>query len=153
MKITTDEETQHLKKVPFFQNLKPPELRMISLCMEIAIFKTGDIIVSERDEGDKAYIIYSGQVEIYRKLADGKCVSLNVLGPGEIFGEMALFGDGFRTASVKAIQETSVGVMIKEKMYDIIREFPDIAIEMLKVQTQRFSRAENRLMEFLKNRQ
>ena len=151
MKITTDEETQHLKKVLLFQNLKPQELKIISLSMEDLIFKTGDVIVSEGDEGDEAYIIYTGQVEIYRTLANGKLVSLNFLGPGEMFGEMALFGDGFRTASVKAIQETIVGVITKEKLYDIVREFPDIAIEILKVQTRRFSKMENRLMECLKN--
>jgi CRP/FNR family transcriptional regulator, cyclic AMP receptor protein len=151
VKITPDEETYYLKKVTLFQNLKPLELKIISLCMEHVIFKTGDIIVSEGDEGDEAFIIYSGRVEVYRKLADETFASLNVLGPGEMFGEMALFGDGFRTASVKAIQETIVGVITKEKLYDIVREFPDIAIEILKVQTRRFSKMENRLMECLKN--
>jgi CRP/FNR family transcriptional regulator len=153
VKITIDEEIQQLKKVPLFQNLKPPELKIISLSMENCIFQTGDVIVNERDEGDEAYIIYSGRVEIYRTLANGKLISLNFLGPGEMFGEMALFGDGFRTASVKAIRETVVAVMTKEKMYVILREFPDIGIEMLKVQTQRFSRVENRLMELLKDKE
>lgn len=153
MKITIDEEIQQLKKVPLFQNLKPAELKIISLSMENCIFQTGDVIVNERDEGDEAYIIYSGRVEIYRTVANGKLVSLNFLGPGEIFGEMALFGDGFRTASVKAVRETVVAVMTKEKMYDILREFPEIGIEMLKVQTQRFSRVENRLMELLKDKE
>jgi CRP/FNR family transcriptional regulator len=153
VKITIDEEIQQLKKVPLFQNLKPAELKIISLSMENCIFQTGDVIVNERDEGDEAYIIYSGRVEIYRTVANGKLVSLNFLGPGEIFGEMALFGDGFRTASVKAVRETVVAVMTKEKMYDILREFPEIGIEMLKVQTQRFSRVENRLMELLKDKE
>lgn len=153
MKITIQEEIQNLKKVPLFQNLKPSELRIISLSMENFIFEAGEVIVNEGDEGDEAYIIYSGQVEVYRALAAGKVVSLNLLGPGEIFGEIALFGDGFRSASVKAIEETIVGVMKKEKLYEIIREFPDIAIEMLRVQTQRFSRAENRLMGLIKTKE
>ncbi len=147
MKITTQEEIQNLKRLPLFQNLKPSELKIISLSMENFIFETGEVIVNEGDEGDEAYIIYSGQVEVYKTLAAGKVVSLNVLGPGEIFGEIALFGDGFRSASVKAIQETLVGVIKKETLYEIIREFPDMAIEMLKVQTQRFLRSESRLME------
>jgi CRP/FNR family transcriptional regulator len=151
MKITTQEEIQNLKRVPLFQNLKPSELKIISLSMENFIFEAGEVIVNEGDEGDEAYIIYSGQVEVYKTLAAGRVVSLNLLGPGEIFGEIALFGDGFRSASVKAIQETLVGVIKKEKLYEIIREFPDMAIEMLKVQTQRFLRSESRLMESIKD--
>ena len=46
-----------------------------------------------------------------------------------------------------------VGVIAQEKLHEILREFPDIAISMLKVQAQRFSKAENRLMESLKERE
>ncbi len=153
MKITTQEEIQNLKKAVLFRNLKASELKIISLSMEYFIFEAGEVIVNEGDEGDEAYIIYSGQAEVYRALGAGKVVSLSFLGPGEIFGEMALFGDGFRIASVKAIDETIVGVIKKERLYEIIRQFPDIAIEMLRVQTQRFSRAQNRLMELSKTKE
>jgi CRP/FNR family transcriptional regulator len=150
MKITTQEEIQNLRKVPLFQNLKPSELKIISLSMKNFIFEAGEVIVREGDEGDEAYIIYSGQVKVYRSLNHDHSFSLIELGPGEMFGEMALFGDGLRNASVKAVKETLVGVISKERLYEIIREFPDIAIGILKIQTQRFSRAENLLMEFIK---
>jgi CRP-like cAMP-binding protein len=74
-----------------------------------------------------------------------------MLGPGEMFGELALFGTGVRTASVKAADETTVAMISKEKLYQIIKEYPDVAIEMLKVQTQRFARAEARLMANIKD--
>lgn len=150
MKITSQEEIQNLRKVPLFQNLKPSELKIISLSMKNFIFEAGEVIVREGDEGDEAYIIYSGQVKVYRTLNHDHSFILIELGPGEMFGEMALFGDGLRNASVKAVKETLVGVISKERLYEIIREFPDIAIGILKIQTQRFSRAENLLMEFIK---
>lgn len=151
MKIAIEEEIRLLRKVLLFQNLKPAELKIISLAMENFIYDKNEVILHEGDEGDEAFVIYSGKVEVYKRSPDGKELYLNSLGPGEIFGELAIFGEGFRSASVKAVTETLVGAITKEKLFEIMREFPEIAIELLKVQTQRFFRAENRLMQFLKD--
>ncbi|MCX5704568.1 MAG: cyclic nucleotide-binding domain-containing protein [Candidatus Omnitrophica bacterium] len=150
MKLTTEKEIQYLRNTPLFQNLRSEELKIISLATENFIYEQGEVIINKGDEGGEAYIIYSGEVEVFSPQEDGKAVILNKLGEGEMFGELALFGEGFRSASVKANKETLVGVISKEKLYEIIREFPDIAIQILKVQTQRFSRTENRLMGLLK---
>jgi len=151
MKIPIEEEIGLLRKVPLFQNLKPEELKIISLAMENFIYDKDEIILHEGDEGDEAFVIYSGKAEVYKKSPEGKELYLNSLGPGDIFGELAIFGEGFRSASVRAVTEILVGSITKDKLFEIIREFPDIAIELLKVQTQRFFRAENRLMQFLKD--
>ncbi len=153
MKTSATTEIQSLKSVPLFQSLKPMELSVISLAMENVIFEAGEIIIQEGDEGEEAYIILSGEVEVYNLLGAEGTVTLDVLTRGEIFGEMALFGDGSRSASVKALRETLAGMLTKEKLYGIIQEFPDIAIQMLKVQTRRFRRAEKRLLECLAKRE
>ncbi len=152
MRITADQEMRYLRDVALFRNLKPEELKMISLITENCVYEGGEVIVSEGDEGDEAYVIYSGQAEVYRASGEGRAVSLNMLGPGESFGELALFGEGLRTASVRATVETLVGVIPKSKLYEAIRAFPDIAIEMLRVQTRRFCKVENRLMGLIGNK-
>jgi CRP-like cAMP-binding protein len=146
MRIIRKEEIQLLKTVPLFRKLKEDELEIIVLTTKNIIYEPQEVIFNEGDEGDEAYIICSGQVEVFRKAADGKVVIVNKLGQGCLFGELALFGNGFRTASVKAIEETLVSVISKEKLYEIIRAFPEIAIEMLRVITERFAQTENRLM-------
>ena len=135
-----------LKTVSLFHTLKERELKIITLTIENIIYEPWEVIVNEGDEGSEAYIIYTGYVEVYRKAGDGKLISLNKMGPGGMFGELALFGNGYRTASVKAVEDTLVSVISKEKLYEIIRAFPDIAIEMLKAITERFAKVENRLM-------
>ncbi len=150
MKISVQEKIQRLKETQLFRTLRPEEFEILALMMKDLIYEAGEVIINEGDEGDEAYVIYSGKVEVYRSVSGG-IVKLNSLGPGELFGELALFGDGFRSASVKATEETIIGVIAKEKLYDIMREFPEVALEMLKVQTQRFYKAENRLMGFLDN--
>ena len=146
MKISLPGEIQLLKTVSLFHALKEEELKIIALTTENIIYEPGEVIVHEGDEGGEAYIIFTGSVEVYRKADAGKLISLNKMGPGGMFGELALFGDGLRTASVKAVEETLVSVISKEKLYEIIRAFPDIGIEMLKAITERFARVENRLM-------
>ncbi len=152
MKINSEQEIRNLRLAPLFRSLKPMELGVIALAMENLIFEAGELILQEGDEGEEAYIIYSGEVEVFKTLGPDQTLTLGRLGQGEFFGELALFGDGTRSASVQAIQETLVGMITKEKLYQIIREFPDIAIEMLKVQTRRFHEAEKRLLEVAQNR-
>jgi len=149
MKLTIQKEVQMLRGVSLFRSVKPEDLKIIALTTTNYIYESGEIIINEGDEGDDAYIIYTGRVEVFRKGTDVKIITLNTLGPGEMFGELALFGDSIRTASVKAVEETVVSIIAKEKLYKIIREFPDIAIEMLKVQTSRFAEAEKKLIEFI----
>jgi CRP-like cAMP-binding protein len=131
--------------------MNPEELKILALTTDTVIYEDGEVIFTEGDEGNEACIIYSGSVEVYRRSTEGKLIPLNMLGPGEMFGELALFGTGVRTASVKAADETTVAMISKEKLYQIIKEYPDVAIEMLKVQTQRFARAEARLMANIKD--
>ncbi len=150
MKIRTQEKIQRLKETTLFRSLKPQDLEILALMMKDFIYDEGEVIVHEGDGGDEAYVIYSGKVEVYRAVSGG-AVTLNSLGPGELFGELALFGEGFRSASVKAVEQTAIGVITKEKLYDLIREFPEVGLEMLKVQTQRFYKAENKLLRLLNN--
>jgi CRP/FNR family cyclic AMP-dependent transcriptional regulator len=73
-------------------------------------YQDGDIIFEEGSSGNWVYVVISGSVEISKTL-DGRKHILNVLEPGEIFGELSLIGDVRRTATVQAIGETTVGVI------------------------------------------
>jgi CRP/FNR family cyclic AMP-dependent transcriptional regulator len=149
MKISLAGEIQLLKTVSLFRALKEEELKIIALTTDNIIYEPGEAIVTEGDEGGEAFVIYTGSVEVYRRTPAGRQVRLNQLGPGGVFGELALFGNGLRTASVKAVEETLVSVISKERLYEIIRAFPDVGIELLKAVTERFARVENRLLRSL----
>ncbi len=70
-------------------------------------FPAGSVIITEGELGDAAYIIASGEVEAYKDI-DGERVSLRVMGPGEVFGEMAIFASSSRSASVVALRDTAL---------------------------------------------
>jgi CRP-like cAMP-binding protein len=73
-------------------------------------FQDGQIIFDEGSSGDWIYVIDSGAVELSKKV-DGKKIVIEVLQPGDIFGEMAFIAHVPRTATARAVGETTVGVI------------------------------------------
>lgn len=73
-------------------------------------FGPNEMIFREGDPGNVAYVIQAGSVEIFRSRADGDDV-LGTVGPGGIFGEMALIDDKPRMASARSIDQTTVIVI------------------------------------------
>jgi hypothetical protein len=74
---------------------------------ETRVYAPGETIVTEGEGGDTAYIIEAGHCDVY-KLIDGREQLIRRLAPGAVFGEMAVFTGGFRTATVKAVDEVTV---------------------------------------------
>jgi uncharacterized protein (TIGR02266 family) len=73
-------------------------------------YEDGEVIIKEGTSGDWVYFIVSGNVEVSR-VVGGKRIILGILDPGEIFGELAFFGHVKRTATVKAVGETTIGIL------------------------------------------
>ena len=73
-------------------------------------YKDGQIIIEEGSSGDWIYVVLSGSVEIF-KIIDGKRFTLSVLKPGEVFGELGYLGAVKRTATARAIGETTLGIL------------------------------------------
>jgi serine/threonine-protein kinase len=78
-------------------------------------YAPGQIIVQEGDPGNEAYMIASGRCRAYRKVEGGQ-ETLSTMGPGEVFGEMALLLEEPRSASVEAVDKVTVLVLDKHTM-------------------------------------
>lgn len=77
-------------------------------------FKKGDLIFKTHDDGDCAYIIDLGRVQIFTETF-GVEVPINILGPGEIFGEMAILDHSPRSASARAIEDIQVSTVSRQQ--------------------------------------
>ena len=85
------------------------------------VIPKGEVIYKEGQTGDCAYLIESGQVELFVTSKD-ECTPLSLLGPGEIFGEMAMLDGSRREASAKANTEVVLSVVSKEALSERIDE-------------------------------
>lgn len=113
----TDPTTQDLTKSDF------DKIRAVAVTKQ---YRKGDIIFSEGDTADYVYFIESGRVSIFiRKLAAQE--EICVLGPGEYFGEMAVFCKDRRTASVEALTDTTVLSVDKNIFLELFRTERTIA--------------------------
>lgn len=85
--------------------------------LERKVFQMGEMIFKEGDEGHRAYVVQTGGVEIF-KIKEGRKVVLGVVGPGGIFGEMALIDDAPRMANAAAVDVTTVILISRQMLED-----------------------------------
>lgn len=96
----------------------------------------GETIFSEGETGDNMYVVQSGKVEILKSSGNGD-VRLAELGPGEIFGEMAMFGTRERSATVKALGEVRVMTIDRKIFMQKIHQDPSLAMRIMEKMSQR----------------
>ena len=95
------------------------------------VFYPGDQIFAEGDEGNWAYLIQSGQIEIVKQTPDGSAMRVALLKAGQMFGEMALLEELPRMASARAISESVVVLISAETMLDRIGKSDPLIRAML----------------------
>ena len=104
MAIATVVSTAALRAVPLFSSIGDEQLRLLVPIFSRRSAARGSMIMAAGDPTDSLYIVLSGRLKVMMSDSDGKEVILNILGPGEFFGEMGLIDDSPRSASVVAIE-------------------------------------------------
>ena len=108
--------------------------------MQSVTFKAGDVIIREGDEGDAAYFIVSGEVEVF---VGSGARRVGALGAGEVFGEMCLIEPGPRSATVRALTDTECRAASAEEFMEMIKDQPDRALAFMKTLVRRLRQMNN----------
>ncbi len=141
------EREEMLEKVPIFTGLDRKHLKQLSRIIVPRTFKTGDVIIKEGDQGAGVFIVASGRVEVVRRAEGDKMQVLNSLGPGDFFGEMALF-EGFpRSATVRCLEDTELLAMTRWDFRAELTGHAEIALAVLEAVVRRLREADARLSE------
>lgn len=120
-----------LKAVPLFATLAPQELAALAEAAMVRAFQRNAIVVTEGDQSDSLYVILSGRVKVFVSGEDGKELVLNVQGPGEYFGELAL-DEGPRSASVQTLEPCRMAVIANDVLRRFLASHPDAAIQLIR---------------------
>jgi CRP-like cAMP-binding protein len=143
---TTGEETVALlSHVPVFSALAPEDLHRVA---EVAVprsFEAGEVVFREGDDSDTCYVVRSGHARAVRSHTDGRTIALASFGPGDIFGELAMFDDEKRSATVEAVDPLEAVALLGSDMHRLVRRHPDIAAKLLTALTRRLRAANERL--------
>jgi len=145
MLASTQDTVELLAGVPAFEELEPPELARVA---EVAVprdFARGERVFSEGDDSDTCYVVYTGHARAIREHSDGRRLTLATFGPGDIFGELAMFDDERRSATVEAIDALQAIAVLGSDMRRLMREHPDIAVKLVIALGRRLRAANERL--------
>jgi CRP-like cAMP-binding protein len=145
MAATSEDLIVLLHGVPAFSALEPGDLAQVVDVTVPRSFGSGEVVFREGDEGDTCYVVRSGQARAVREHSDGRSITLATFGPGEIFGELAMFDDERRSATIEALEETEVVAILGADMRRLLRAHPDIAVKMLGALGRRLRETNERL--------
>jgi len=120
-----------LARVPAFATLERGDLERIAQVAVPREFEPGQAVFREGDASDTCYVVRDGHMRAIRTHGDGRTITLATFGPGDIFGELAMFEDELRSATVEAIERTSVVGVLGGDMRRLMSEHPGIATRMV----------------------
>ncbi|MFZ1082746.1 MAG: Crp/Fnr family transcriptional regulator [Candidatus Kryptoniota bacterium] len=136
------EAIEFLKNAPIFEELEEKDFTRISACGVRKVYTKGEVILMEEESGSALFVIIFGEVKVVRIGEDGREVILGILGPSDIFGEMALLDGEARSASVIAMDDAELFIIHRKDFLSLLHEYPSIAISLLRHLTLRLRRAD-----------
>jgi len=130
--MSLNEAVQVLQEMPLFRNVDLKRLRVVAMMGESRTYRAGERLFEQGDEGDAAYIVIDGEVDVLVRV-DGCEQSVAVLSKGEIFGELAVICDQARSSAIAARTQLDTLRLDRNTVLNMLREFPDIALEMVRI--------------------
>jgi CRP/FNR family cyclic AMP-dependent transcriptional regulator len=128
-------------KIPLFSPLSKQELEVLSAHAVTKSYRPNTILVNEGGEGDSLYVIESGRVKVFLSDEQGREIVINVLGPGEYFGEIALLERSPRSASVITTEASRIAIISRSDFEACLAANPGIAFELIRGLIQRLKAA------------
>ena len=145
MAASAEETAALLGRVPVFEALRPEDLVRVADVAVPRSFRGGEVVFREHDDSDTCYVVRSGHARAVREHADGRQITLATFGPGDIFGELAMFDDERRSATVEAVDALDVLGIPGVDMRALLTRHPEIAVKLVIALGRRLRAANERL--------
>lgn len=126
------EEVVHaLRAVPVFSDLSDRTLRRFADLVHVRAYQREEVIYVERDPGLGLYVIEAGQGRLLNEQMDGSVEEVGFVGPGELVGAAALFGEVRRTETVQAVSEMRLLGFYRPDLGTLMKRNPRAASEVI----------------------
>ena len=150
--ITEKTVTEMLKEISFFSNMSDYDLRQIAEIVMEKSYRKGAAIIEELTEAERFFIIHKGKIEITKKFEGYEEFVLAVQSDGDFFGEMALLDEGRRSATVRALEPTTVLEISRNNFETLLYKAPVLAYRIMKELSSRLRETGALLISYLKQR-
>src|ERR1700759_3434558 len=142
---TEQSPVELLRSVPLFADLEEGELERFSHVAVPRSFPDKAHIFQEGDSSDACYIVSEGSFRVTREHSDGRAITLATLGPGEIFGELAMLDGDRRSASAESITDGTLLALPANDVRSLLARNPEIALKLVAGLVRRLRAANARL--------
>ncbi len=132
------DEVELLKRVPLFSQIDAAKLKLLAFTSERISFQPDQTMFKQGDTGDAAYVLINGEATVLAETPQGE-VPVATVGENAIIGEIAILCEIPRTATVRASGQVEVLKIEKEHFLRLIREFPEMGIEVMRELANRLS--------------
>lgn len=142
-----ERKLKYLSTIDVFRDLSLDELAEMDRRITMSTCEPGKIFYMPEDSGEVLFLLKKGRVQLYRLSPAGKKLVVATLGPGAIFGEMSLVGQGMHNTFAESIDECMLCVMSRADVERLMREKPKVALRIVEAIGQRLTHMERRLEE------
>jgi CRP-like cAMP-binding protein len=132
-----------LAGVEFLEALTSDQLERLAAQSVSVPYPAGGTVVRQGDEGDSLFLVASGSVEVSVRAPGGSAQTLATLGPGDYFGEMSLLTGAPRSATIRAVQDTSLVILRKEALRPLLVADPTVLERLSKTLARRQAERED----------
>jgi len=140
-----DEKLGYLSDVDLFRDLSDRDMAELDRMTTITTVPRGRVFYQPEDVSEVLFLIKQGKVQLYRISPEGKKLVIATLGPGTLFGEMALLGQQMHNAFAEALDDCMILVMSRADLERLILNKPLVGLRLLEITGRRLNDAESRL--------
>lgn len=144
--LLLNDEVKMLKQVPLFAGVPSAKLKLLAFTSERVVYRAGETLFLQGDEGDAAFVILSGGADILVDTPDGP-IKVAEVEENSFVGEIAILCDVARTATVKANSQVEALRISKDNFFKLLADFPEMTIEVVRVLADRLSQTTQELSE------
>jgi len=124
-----EEIEDSLQRIPFFRGLTPDLVSAIAAKLHCVRYKHDEVVIDEGSVGNSLYVIESGRVKISTGSGPDERI-INYMGPGDLFGELALLLNQRRIASVTAVSDADLWELRKADLYEVVKDYPSLVVHL-----------------------
>jgi CRP/FNR family cyclic AMP-dependent transcriptional regulator len=133
----TDDDAITLSQTALLKELSEADTNAIRPLAVVVTLRRGERLYDEGDIDDQLYIVIEGKVKLTRTSSDGREVLVRVQGPGDMFGELAMFDPTYRTSNASAVTDARLAAIDHDDLREVLLDRPAIALLLLRELAQR----------------
>ena len=137
--MSIEDEVSVMRRIPLFAHINPQKLKLLAFTSERILFEAGQTVFRQGDEGDAAYVIIEGEADVLVETPKGP-IAVARMERNAIVGEVAILCDVPRTATIKAISRLDTLRITKAQFLELLTEYPELSIEIMKILAQRLAK-------------